>query len=44
MLIFFGVTYFSEYNQPKEIDWNQFNTEMLQDGEVAKLLMDKDVL
>ncbi|MEX1193324.1 MAG: ATP-dependent zinc metalloprotease FtsH [Brumimicrobium sp.] len=39
MLIFFGVTYFSEYGQPKEIDWNQFKTEMLQDGEVAKVIV-----
>jgi cell division protease FtsH len=39
MLIFFGVSYFSNYNQPKEIDWNQFKTEMLQDGEVAKVIV-----
>lgn len=39
MLLFFGVTYFSEYGQPKEIDWNKFKTEMLQDGEVAKVIV-----
>lgn len=37
--IFFGVTYFSGFGQPKEIDWNEFKKEMLQDGEVNKIIV-----
>jgi cell division protease FtsH len=39
MLIFFGVTYFSNSSNPKEIDWNQFNKEMLQEREVSKIVV-----
>ncbi|MGM0479416.1 MAG: ATP-dependent zinc metalloprotease FtsH [Bacteroidota bacterium] len=39
MLIFVGVTYFSNTGQPEEIDWSQFKTELLQDGEVNKIIV-----
>jgi len=39
MLVFVGVTYFSNTGEPKEIDWKEFKTELLQDGEVSKIIV-----